>query len=82
VTAGVEARRFRFRLASPTTALLLGGLVLALVAALVPLGILARQNTGSGGGSLALGPVFGVVGFVVARPSGRSCPSPASAAAT
>jgi len=64
VTTDLKARRFR--LASPATALLLGGLVLALVAALVPLGILARQGGGAGGGSLVLGPVFGVVGFVVA----------------
>jgi hypothetical protein len=62
----VTARRFAFRLASPATALLLGGLVLALVAALVPLGILARQSIGSGGDTFVLGPVFGVVGFVVA----------------
>ncbi len=62
----MTARRFTFRLASPATALLLGGLVLALVAALVPLGMLARQGGGSGGGSLVLVPVFGVVGFVVA----------------
>jgi hypothetical protein len=63
---GVEARRFAFRLASPGGALLLGGLVLALVAALFPLGSLARQSGDSGGGSIVLGPVFGVVGFVVA----------------
>ena len=66
MTGEVTARRFAFRLASPATALLLGALVLALVAALVPLGILARQNVGSGGATFVLGPVFGVVGFVVA----------------
>jgi hypothetical protein len=67
VTAEVTARRFAFRLASPAIALLLGALVLALVAALVPLGILARQGGGSGGGgTLVLAPVFGVVGFIVA----------------
>ena len=64
---GEVTARFAFRLASPATALLLGALVLALVAALVPLGILARQGGGSGGGgTLVLAPVFGVVGFVVA----------------
>jgi hypothetical protein len=66
VTGEAPGRRFAFRLVSPATALLLGGLVLALVAALVPLGILARQGGGSGGGSLELVPVFGMVGFVVA----------------
>jgi hypothetical protein len=65
-TPEVASRRFASRLASPAGALLLGGLVLALVAALFPLGILARQSGGSGGGSIVLGPVFGVVGFVVA----------------
>ncbi len=66
MTGDGAARRFAVRLASPATALLLGGLVLALVAALVPVSILARQGGGSGGGSIELGPVFGVVGFVVA----------------
>jgi hypothetical protein len=66
VTGEVRARRFAFRLASPATALLLGGLVVVLAVSVVPLGILARQNVGSGGDTFVLGPVFGVVGFVVA----------------
>jgi hypothetical protein len=66
VTGEVTARRFAFRPASPATALLLGGLVVVLAVSVVPLGVLARQSGGSGGGSLVLGPVFGVVGFVVA----------------
>jgi hypothetical protein len=67
VTGEVAARRFACRLASPAGALLLGGLVLAMVAALIPLGLLARQGGGSGGGgSLVLAPAFGVVGFVLA----------------
>ncbi len=67
VAAGeVAAGRFAFRLASPAGAVLLGGLVLALTVAAVPLGILARQNVGSGGATFVLGPVFAVVGFVVA----------------
>jgi hypothetical protein len=66
VTGEVTAGRFAFRLASPATALLLGGLVVVLAVSVVPLAILARQSGGSGGGSIVLGPVFGVVGFVVA----------------
>ena len=66
MTGEVTARRFAFRLASPATALLLGGLVVVLAVSVVPLSILARQRVGSGGGELVLGPVFGVVGFVVA----------------
>jgi len=58
--------RGRFRLASPTTALVLGGLVLALMVALVPLGDLSHQGLSTSGGSAFLAPVFGVVGFVVA----------------
>jgi hypothetical protein len=61
-----NAARGRFRLASPMTALLLGGLVLALMAALWPLGRLAHQGFGTAGGGVLLVPVFGVVGFVVA----------------
>jgi hypothetical protein len=56
----------RFRLASPATAFVLGGLVLALMAALWPLGILAHQGFGTAGGGALLVPIFGVVGFVVA----------------
>jgi hypothetical protein len=56
----------RFHLASPTTALVLGGLVLALMVALVPLGDLSHQGLSTSGGSAFLAPVFGGVGFVVA----------------
>jgi hypothetical protein len=56
----------RFRLASPAAALVLGGLVLALMVALVPLGDLSHQGLSTSGGSAFLAPVFGVVGFVVA----------------
>jgi hypothetical protein len=56
----------RFRLASPVTAVLLGGLVLALMAALVPLGNLAHQGLSTSGGGAILAPVFAIVGFVVA----------------
>jgi hypothetical protein len=56
----------RFHLASPTTALVLGGLVLVLMVALVPLGHLSHQGLSTSGGSAFLAPVFGVVGFVVA----------------
>ena len=66
VTEEVAGRRFAFRLASPAGAVLLGGLVLALTAAAFPLGILARQSIGSGGATFVMGPVFAVLGFVVA----------------
>jgi hypothetical protein len=58
----------RLRLASPTSALVLGGVVLALMIADVPLARLARQGLNSGGGSLRVwfSAAFGVVGFVVA----------------
>ncbi len=56
----------RFHLASPTGAVALGGLVLALMVALVPLGDLSHQGLSTSGGSAFLAPVFGVVGFVVA----------------
>jgi hypothetical protein len=61
-----EAATGRFRLASPATALALGGLVLVLMAALWPLGSLAHQGFSTAGGGVLLVPVFGVVGFVVA----------------
>jgi hypothetical protein len=41
-------------------------MVLALTAATFPLGVLAHTQVSFGGGTLILGPVFGVVGFVVA----------------
>ncbi len=56
----------RWRLASPATALVLGGVVLVLLAANFPLGVLDHSQVSSGGGSLILAPVFGVVGFAVA----------------
>jgi hypothetical protein len=61
-----NAVRGRFRLASPTTALVLGGLVLVLLVALVPLGDLSHQGLSTSGGSVFLVPVFGVVGVAVA----------------
>jgi hypothetical protein len=56
------------RLASPTTALVLGGLVLALIIADVPLAGLARQGLNASGGSLPvwISAPFAVVGFVLA----------------
>jgi hypothetical protein len=58
----------RIRLASPTTALVLGGLVLALIIADVPLAGLARQGLNASGGSLPVwvSAPFAVVGFVLA----------------
>ncbi|MFY9926590.1 MAG: hypothetical protein WAK82_01185 [Streptosporangiaceae bacterium] len=58
----------RVRLASPTTALVLGGLVLALIIADVPLAGLARQSLNASGGSLPvwISAPFAVVGFVLA----------------
>jgi hypothetical protein len=56
----------RFHLASPRCAVALGGLVLGLLMALVPLGHLSHQGLSTSGGSVFLVPVFGVVGFVVA----------------
>jgi len=66
VTADVTGRRLR--LASPTTALVLGGAVLALMIADVPLARLARQSVNASGGSVPVwfSAAFGVVGFVVA----------------
>jgi hypothetical protein len=67
--AGTAGRTSRwFRLASPVTALVLGGLVLLLAVALIPLSIIAHQNpfeaTGVG---LGIAVPFAVVGTVVAR---------------
>jgi hypothetical protein len=58
----------RFRLASPAAALILGGLVLVLMIAEVPLAGLAHQSVNSSGGSVPVwfSAAFGVVGFVVA----------------
>src|ERR1022692_2103061 len=66
VTTEVTGRRFR--LASPATALVLGGLVLVLMGADVPLARLAHQSLNSSGGSAPVwfSAAFGAVGFVVA----------------
>jgi hypothetical protein len=66
VTTDVTGRRLR--LASPTTALVLGGAILALMIADVPLAHLAHQSVNASGGSLPVwfSAAFGVVGFVVA----------------
>ena len=72
--AGTEAPEMavvtgrRIRLASPTTALVLCGLVLASIIAAVPLAGLARQSLNASGGSLPvwISAPFAVVGFVLA----------------
>jgi hypothetical protein len=58
----------RLRLASPATALVLGGLALALMVADVPLAGLAHQSLAATGGSLPVwvSAAFAAVGFVVA----------------
>ena len=56
----------RWRLASPPTAVALFGVVVALFVAGFPLSQLAHLGVSSGGSELALGPIFTVVGFVVA----------------
>ena len=58
----------RFRVASPATALVLGGLVLALMIGEVPLARLAHQSLNASGGSAPVWVTapFGVVGLVVA----------------
>ncbi len=62
-----RAAEHRFRLASSTTALVLGAVFALVALALVPLSLLARQSPQVNGGE-ALGAVpFGVVGFVLAR---------------
>ena len=66
MTAIAAARRFR--LASPATALVAGGLMLALVIADPPLARLAHQSLNSSGGSSPFwfSAALGAVGFVVA----------------
>ena len=67
MTRADRAAGHRFRLASPTTALVLGAVFALVALALVPLSLLARQSPQVNGGE-ALGAVpFGVVGFVLAR---------------
>lgn len=58
----------RFRLASPATALVLGGLVLALMIADVPLAAVAHQSLTATGGSVPVwvSAPFAAMGFVVA----------------
>ena len=56
----------RARLASPAMAIALASVVLALLAVTIPLGVVDHSPVSSGGGSLVLAPVFGVLGFVVA----------------
>ncbi len=64
----------RVRLASPATALVVGGLVLALVIADVPLARMAHQGLDADGGSSPFwfSAALGVVGFVVASRSSRN----------
>ena len=66
MTDGVTGRRFR--LASPAAALVLGGLLLALLIADVPLAHLAHQSLNESSGSLPVWVTapFALVGFVVA----------------
>jgi hypothetical protein len=68
----VTARRLR--LASPATALIVGGLVLALVILDVPLARMAHQSLSADGGSSPFwfSAALGVVGFVVASRSPRN----------
>jgi hypothetical protein len=62
----VAARRFQ--MASPATAMVLGGLVLALMIAEVPLARLAHQSLNASGGSVPVWVTapFAAVGLVVA----------------
>ena len=66
LTSVVAGHRPGRRLASPATAVVLAGVILALLAATVPLSALARMPASSGAGELVLVPVFGVLGFVLA----------------
>jgi hypothetical protein len=72
VTGNAAAPR-RFRLASPVTAVVLGAVILALIAATFALAALAGLKASAGGGTLIFAPVFGVLGFVVAwrKPGNR-----------
>jgi hypothetical protein len=66
--AATEVAARRFRVASPATALVVGGLVLAVVIAGVPLAGLAHQSVDASDGSVPvwIAAAFGVAGFVVA----------------
>ena len=64
----IDVTARRFQVASPATVLVLGGVVLALMIAAVPLAGLAHEGLDADGGSApvwVLAP-FAVVGFVVA----------------
>jgi hypothetical protein len=67
-TAQAEGAGRRFRLASPVSAVVMGGLVLVLMAADVPLARLAHLSVNSSGGSVPVwfSAAFGAVGFAVA----------------
>jgi hypothetical protein len=71
-TDDVDARATTFRLASPTAALVLGLLVLALVIAMVPLAILAHRHSLSSAILAATSLVFALVAVVVARHQPRN----------
>jgi hypothetical protein len=62
-----------WRLASPATAVVLGGVIVALIAVTFPLAALAGLKASAGSGSLIFAPVFGVLGFVLAwrKPGNR-----------
>jgi hypothetical protein len=62
-----------WRLASPATAVVLGGVIAALIAVTFPLAALAGLKASAGSGSLIFAPVFGVLGFVLAwrKPGNR-----------
>jgi hypothetical protein len=69
-----QARARRGWQPSPTSALILGGLVLALMVVDAPLAGLARQSVSAGGGSAPvwISAAFGAVGFVVAWRKARN----------
>ncbi len=62
-----------WRLASPATAVVLGGVIVVLIAVTFPLAALAGFKASAGSGSLIFAPVFGVLGFVLAwrKPGNR-----------
>jgi FtsH-binding integral membrane protein len=64
-----QAANRRFRLARPATAGLLGGLLLALAVAAVPLSRLAHQSFNSSSGSVPvwIAAAYGAVGVIIAR---------------
>ncbi|MFY9927622.1 MAG: hypothetical protein WAK82_06420 [Streptosporangiaceae bacterium] len=70
----IPAARHRFRLASPTTALVAGAVLLALGVAEFPLASLAHQTvaSNSGGPAIYLFAPYGVIGFLVALRAPRN----------